>query len=151
FQRSEDYIHGPKLVILSDSLWQRRFGRDTTIVGRQVRLDDQLYTIVGVMPRQFENVLAPSAGLWTLLQYDTSLPADGREWGHHLRIVGRLRPGVGKEQARAELDLISRTPVPEFSRQPGSSMKQGFILNSLQDQVTGGARPALLAILGAVI
>ena len=46
------------------------------------------------MPAGFENVLAPSAEIWTPLQYDASLPRDGREWGHHLRMVGRLRPGV---------------------------------------------------------
>ena len=52
------------------------------------------YTVIGVMPRSLEDVLAPQAELWAPLQYDTSLPADGREWGHHLRMVGRLQEGV---------------------------------------------------------
>ncbi len=52
-----------------------------SIVGMQVRLDDDLYTVAGVMPASFENVLAPAAELWAPLQYDSSLPFDGREWG----------------------------------------------------------------------
>ena len=71
------------------------------IVGRQITLDDNLYTVIGVMPAGFENVLAPSAELWAPLQYDPSLPPNGREWGHHLRMVGRLRPGVGVERGDA--------------------------------------------------
>jgi putative ABC transport system permease protein len=151
FRPDEDQIHGPKVVILGDALWRRRFGGDTSVLGRQVTLDDDSYTVVGVMPRDFDNVLAPSAEIWMPLQYDASLPADGREWGHHLRMVGRLRPGVGTNQARSELGLIAQTPVPEFARQPGSSMSRGMIVNSLKDEVTGGVKPALLAILGAVI
>jgi putative ABC transport system permease protein len=151
FRADDDQLHGPKTVILSDALWRRRFGGDSSVLGRQVTLDDDSYAVVGVMPRDFDNVLAPSAEIWTPLQYDASLPANGREWGHHLRMVGRLRPGVGTNQARSELGLIAQTPVPEFARQPGSSMSRGMIVNSLKDEVTGGVKPALLAILGAVI
>src|SRR5262247_2409595 len=66
-------------------------------------------------------------------------------------MVGRLRSGVGMDQGRRELDQIARTPIQEFPRQPGSLMKQGLIVNSLQDDVTRGVKPALLAVLGAVI
>ena len=67
-------------------------------------LDDDQYVVIGVMPADFENVLATSAELWTPLQYDTSLPSEGREWGHHLRMVARLRAGRPLDQARRELD-----------------------------------------------
>src|SRR5499426_2562740 len=66
-------------------------------------------------------------------------------------MVGRLRSGVGMDQGRRELDQIARTPIQEFPRQPGSLMKQGLIVNSLQDDVTRGVKPALLAVLGAVL
>jgi putative ABC transport system permease protein len=151
FQASEDQFNGPNVVILSNGLWQRRFGGDGTIVGRQITLNDNSYTVIGVMPRMLENVLAPAAELWSPLQYDTSLPPDGREWGHHLRMVGRLRPAVGADQVPRELDTIAQTEVPEFRRMPWASLKRGLIVNALQDDVTRGVKPALLAVLGAVI
>src|SRR2546423_1961906 len=65
FLESEDREHGPDVVILSENLWRRRFANGGAIIGRQVKLDDHAYTIVGIMPAAFENVLAPSAELWT--------------------------------------------------------------------------------------
>jgi putative ABC transport system permease protein len=122
------------------------------IVGRQVTLNDTSFTVIGVMPRAFENVLSPKAEIWSLLQYDSSLPSfEGREWGHHLRIVGRLRPGVGLDQARRELNTIAHTPLPDFPRPPHASLESGLLVNSLQDDVTGSVKPALMAVLGAVV
>ena len=151
FQPSDDHPNGPRVVILGHGLWQRRFGGDRAIVGRQITLDGDTYTVLGVMPGRFENVLAPSAQLWMPLQYDASLPADGREWGHHLRMVGRLRPGVGLERAARELALIARTPVAEFARVPWASLSGGLTVDRLQDDLTRAVRPALLAVLGAVL
>jgi putative ABC transport system permease protein len=152
FDASDDRLNGPRVAILSDAFWQRRFGGDRTIVGRQVTLDDNLYTVIGVMPSAFENVLAPSAELWSPLQYDTRniISVQTREWGPHLRMVGRLRPGVTKEQARRELDTIAHNPVREFPRPPWASLEQGLIMNSLQHDLTADVRPALLAALAAV-
>jgi predicted permease len=151
FDPSDDQINGPKVAILSDGLWRRRFGGDSTIVGHQITLDANLYTVIGVMPSAFEDLLTPSAQLWTPLQYDKTLPPESREWGHHLRMVGRLRQGVGTDQAKRELDTITHTPVMEFSRPPHASLESGLIMNSLQDDMTSGVKPALLAILGAVL
>jgi putative ABC transport system permease protein len=148
---SEDQVHGPNVVILSDGLWRRRFGADLSIIGRQVTLDDNRYTVIGVMPRGFENVLAPSAELWAPLQYDASLPPLGHEWGHHLRMVARLRSGVTTAQAKRELDTIAHAPVREFPRAPWASLSNGLMVSSLQHDVTRAVRPALLAIVGAVV
>jgi putative ABC transport system permease protein len=152
FDSSDDRIGGPKVAILTDNLWRRRFGGDPNIIGRQITLEDTGFTVIGVMPGEFENVLSPSADVWTLLQYDSSLPSfQSREWGHHLRLVGRLRTGVGMSEASQELDTIARAPMREFSRPRWSSLENGLIVNSLQDEVTRGVKPALLAILGAVL
>jgi hypothetical protein len=62
------------------------------------------------MSKGFENVLAPSVQIWTPLQYNTVFGPDSREWGHHLRMIGRLRAGAGLEQARSELNSIARMP-----------------------------------------
>ena len=153
FLPSEDVLKGPKVVILSHGMWQRRFGSDSNIVGRQVRLDDSLYTVIGVMPAGFENILAPSTEAWTPLQYDTGNFAntETREWGHHLRMVGRLRNGVSLDQARADLNQIAHTPIADFPRPNFVSMENGLVVNSLQDDVTRGVKPALLSVLGAVL
>ena len=90
FQAFDDQFKGPNVVVISARLWRRRFAGDRGIVGQQVTLNDSHSTVIGVMPDGFDNVLAPSAEVWSPLQYDVALPTDGREWGHHLRMVGRL-------------------------------------------------------------
>jgi len=153
FQASDCAFHSPRVAILSDRLWQRRFGADRAILGHQITLDGDSYTVIGVMPRAFENVLAPSVELWSPLQYDTAHITDLQtvEWGHHLLMVGRVRAGISGDQARSDLAVIARTPLSEFPRAPWASLKFGFIVDSLQDQVTRGVKPALLAVLGAVM
>ena len=153
FQTSDDQYKGPNVVILSDSVWRRRFGGDSTIVGRQVTLDDNLYTVIGIMPGGFENVLAPSAELWAPLQYNPALPWDGREWGHHLRMIGRLHPGVSRKQATSELDVVVHTLGQMYTKGYDSSggVPSGFLVNSLQSDITRAVKPALLAVLGAVL
>jgi putative ABC transport system permease protein len=151
FQRSEDREGGPKVVILSDRLVRRRFGGDPAIVGRQIRLDDYPYTVVGVMPATFENVVAPSAELWAPLQYATSFTPDSREWGHHLRMIGRIQPGTARSDAVRELDQIAHTRLPDFPRVPWASLQSGLVVRSLQDEITYAVKPALLAVLGAVL
>lgn len=152
FRESDDFAGGPAVAILSHGLWQRRFGGDPAIVGSRVTLDGGPYTVVGVMPRTFENVLAPLAEVWRPLQYDASLPSfQGREWGHHLRMVGRLRPGVGAARAVRELDGIARAAVPEFPRPIWASLERGFSVDPLQADVTRSVRPTLLAIAAAVV
>jgi putative ABC transport system permease protein len=151
FQPDDDRVDGPRVAILSDALWRRRFGSDSAILGRTVTLDDNSYQIIGVMPRGFENVLAPLGELWSPLQYSNSYTPDSREWGHHLRMVARLRSGVTFDQASRELSHIAHTPVPEFQRVPWASLKQGLLVSPLQQDVTRAIRPALLSVLGAVV
>ena len=147
FGTSDDRLNGPNVVILSDALWRRRFGGDRAIVGRQITLDDNSYSVIGVMPSGFENVLAPSADLWAPLQYDMS---QGRAWGHHLRTVGRLRPGMSVDQATRELTALGVAVLREQRPQTYGPDVQ-FVAASLRDETTRGVRSALLAVLGAVL
>ncbi|HEX5235902.1 MAG TPA: ABC transporter permease [Silvibacterium sp.] len=154
FLASEDTFNGPRVVILSDSIWHRVFHGDPAILGRAVRLSDDNYTVVGVMPRDFENVLAPRAEVWTPAQYDPrQLVTDlnGWGWGEHLRMVGRLKAGVSRRQATQELSKIASTPWPQFPRPRWASLRRGLIVDSLQDDIAHTVKPALLAVLGAVI
>ena len=147
FEASDDHVNGPNVIVLSDALWQRRFGGDPTIIGRPITLDGSSYLVVGVMPRDFENVLGPSAELWAPMQYGMS---QGRAWGHHLRTVGRLRPGVSLEQATTELELLGRAVLDEqHPATYGGGVE--FLTTSLQDDVTRDVKPTLLIGFGAVI
>jgi predicted permease len=153
FQAADDILHGPKVVIVSNGVWRRRFGADNTIIGRDIKLDDDPYTVIGIMPAGFDNVLAPSAEFWSPLQYDNGniVSQQTREWGHHLRMVGRLKTGVSMLQARNDLARIAHTPVSEFPRPPWASLDHGFIANSLRSDLASGVKPALVAISGAVL
>lgn len=146
FQPSDDRVNAPNVAVLSDALWRRRFGGDHAIIGRQIALDGDSYLVVGVMPKSFENVLAPSAELWAPLQYDMS---QGRAWGHHLLTVGRLRSGISVAQATPEVNALGRAVLTELRPETYDPNTQ-FVATSLQDEVTRSVKPALLVILGAV-
>lgn len=151
FNASDDQFHGPNVVIVSNQFWKLRLNGDPAIVGRQVILDDDSYTVVGVMPAAFEDILAPAAQFWRPLQYNPGDIANPqtREWGNHLRMVARLESGVTIGQAGSELEMIFRNPVPAFPR-PRWANDLKFSAYSLQDDVTRAVKPALLAVLGAV-
>jgi putative ABC transport system permease protein len=156
FQVSDDVLHGPNVVILSYALWRKRFGSDPAIIGKQIKLGEtsgtgfsssDLYTVIGVAPRSFENVLGPLAELWAPLQIDIS---QGRAWGHWLDMIGRLRPGTTTAQATQELTALG-DQVIQAQHPPTYGKDVKYSLISLQEEVTSGVRSALLAVLGAVM
>ena len=151
FQVDEDRPNSPLVVIVSHELWRRRFSSDPAIIGRTVDLDGASFEVVGVMPAGFSNALAPSTEIWTTLKYNTIFTAEDREWGHHLRLVGRLRAGATLHSAREELNGIARSPVPEFPRVPWARLSNGFITTSLLTDMTRSIRPMLLDIFGGVV
>ena len=151
FRAADDQLNGPLVAILSDALWRRRFDADPAIVGREITLNDQRYTVIGVLPADYENVVAPAAEFWAPLQYDASLPATGREWGHHLLMIGRVRAGVDRAHALDDLNAIARNPVHEFNRPAHAALSKGLLITPLSEAITKAVRPALLAVLGAVL
>ncbi|MGQ0640882.1 MAG: ADOP family duplicated permease [Gemmatimonadaceae bacterium] len=146
FTAAEDQRNGPNVVVLSDGLWRRRFAADSGIIGRVIALDDISVVVVGVMPNDFENVLAPTAEAWAPLQYDMT---QGRAWGHHLRTVGRLRSGIHVERATQELNVIGSQVLAELKPETYHP-KTAFSAIALRSEVTRNVKPALIAILGAV-
>jgi putative ABC transport system permease protein len=134
FLPEEERPGGPPVALLSYGLWQRHFGGDTNILGQTITLNDKAWTVVGVLPASFHfteplNVLVPLALSKSEL--------------HSPHFIGRLKPGVSLEQARAELDLIyQRVHDP---RETGR-----VILTGLHEYVVGHAKLSLLIYLGAV-
>ena len=151
FAADDDRPNAAAVVILSNGLWRRRFGVDPSIVNRAISLNDKQFTVVGVMPAAFENVVLEAAEVWAPLQYDPALPQSGREWGHHLQAVARLHPDVPLKVAASELNELAQRPIAEHPRVPWAALRQGLILRSLQEDIARGVRPALIAVLGAVL
>ena len=150
FTADDDRLQGPRLVIVSDAFWRRRLAADAAAVGRDIRLDDTPYTVIGVMPGGFENAVAPAAQLWSPLQYDPSLPVNGREWGHHLITVARLAAGTTLDAASREADAAGRALLAE--RRPGSYDPATRIsVEPLQASLVRGVQPVLLVVAGAVL
>ncbi len=146
FASLDDQAGSPNVIILSDALWRRRFAADPGVIGRSVRLNDSQYTVIAVMSAGFENVLAPLADVWTPLQYDMS---EGRAWGHHLRTIGRIKPGVGLDAASAEVGAAG-TSILKDLRPATYDEATTLSAASLHDEFTRAIKPALLVILGAV-
>jgi len=128
FLPAEDRYHGPAVAILSYRLWQQKLGGDRGIIGAVITLDGDRYTVIGVMPAGFENVLSSQADVWTLLDYDVQALAtdfESGEWGNHLYMVGRVRPGMSHEAAAQDLETIAANPItqfPHWARPAGASL-----------------------------
>ena len=149
FESTEDVPGAARVAVLSDRLVKRRFGGERSLVGEFISLDGQPHRVVGIMPPGFVDMLAPSTDLWAPLQAQPRAAPNTREWGHHYRIIGRLRAGVDVETARRELESIASQPVADFPRVGWASLGNGLAVRGLQADVTAAARPALIAIVAA--
>ena len=145
FTKEEDVPNGPRVVILSDGLWKRKFAADPKIIGKNLLIDGQQFNIIGVMPHNFEFPMEPSAQLWTTMQVDATNSC-GRGC-ITLRTIARLKPGVNLQQATSDMRLITKRLAQQY---PEEYRDVGIILLPLQEQLTEDIRPALLLLLGAV-
>ncbi|HKQ08087.1 MAG TPA: ABC transporter permease [Blastocatellia bacterium] len=134
-----------RVVVLSYGLWQRRFGADQGVIGRQVSLNGNSRTVIGVMPRGFQFV-SPEVEMWLPLGLD---PANVEPGSRSYDAIGRLRPGVTLTQARVELNGIAAQLAVEYkTRFPkGANATSSLNLIPLQELIVGDVRPALLLLL----
>jgi putative ABC transport system permease protein len=142
FSADED---GPDahVILLGYKLWRDRFGSDPSVVGRDISVNSQRYTVVGVMPEKF---LLPSfARAWVPLGWsDAERAVRGN---HNYMVIARLKPGVQIQQARAELGALSTHLEQQY---PEDDKGWGATLIPLRDELVGDVRTALLVLLGAV-
>jgi putative ABC transport system permease protein len=144
FTAEEDTPDAPRVVIITHRFWNARLGGRPGVVGTTLRLNDAPWTIVGVLPNDFRDPLQ-NAGVYRPLR----LAADGPcgRGCYTLRAIGRLKPGVSVEQARADVAGIMRRLGEQF---PETNKNVGAWLVPLRAQLVGDVKPALLALLGAV-
>ncbi len=136
-----------RVAILSDGLWQRRFGADPQLIGRQIQLNGANYTVVGVMPPRFQ--LTPGTEVWTPLMLDPALAPWHANRSHHIiHVIGRLKPGVSFAQAQAAMDVIARQLEQQY---PKSNAGWGVRLRTFYDWlVPEQIRQSVLALFVAV-
>src|SRR5215475_11552190 len=137
---------GDRVVVLSHTLWQRRFGGDPAIINQTISLDNRNVTVVGVMPPQFQ--YPPGVEIWLPFRFPASPQSAfrSREF-HFLRPVARLKPGVSRAQAQAEVETIARRLQTLY---PKTNANQRLFLWPLQERLVGNIRLTLLTLLGAV-
>lgn len=132
-------------VLLSHSLWTRRYGADPGLVGREIRIDGRPHTVVGVMPpdyRQPERSLSwQTPELWRPLLLEAQR---GNYGSRYLRAVARLREGVPVEQARGEMDAMAARMAEAF---PAGNAGRSILVRTLDDYLMSDARPTLLMLL----
>ena len=143
FSDEEDSPHGDPVVILTDSIWRRRFGGDPQILGKSVAINSRDFTVVGIMPPGFRY-----DGHIDLLVPMRTNPASRQE-GHNYTVLGRIKPGVSREQASADMSIVFdkfKEAFPQMLWQ----QEQGIRVEPYLESLTSDARPLLLIILGAV-
>src|SRR5438046_3064715 len=145
-RQEEDTPGGKYVVVLSDRFWRTEFGGHPDVIGRTVKLSDEAYTIVGVMPA------TASVASWTGMASDVWIPLaltdeQRASRGNHNRYgVARLKKGIELTQAQAEMDAISARLAPLSKFDDG----WGAVVIPIQEEIVGNSRTMLLLLLGAV-
>jgi predicted permease len=143
FIADEDQPGKDKVVVLTYHLWQRRFGGETNVIARTIRLNEETYTIIGVLPPKF----LPWEDREFVIPYAFEPAWANKRDGHWLLVLGRVKPNVTIEQGRTELNAISersRALYPEWKKDWGATVVP------MREQITGAIKPTLLVLLGAV-
>ena len=145
----EDEQQRANRVVISEGYWEARFGRDPAIVGQDIKMDGELYTIVGVMPKAFE--ILGRTSMWAMRPFPPTMPPRARA-AYQLQVVGRMKPGVAVEAAQADLGAVAAglaAEFPEFNR--GRSVR----LEPLHDTMIGSdlktTSMMFLAVVGFVL
>jgi len=150
FIREEDQPGSEQLpVILSYEFWQSHFGGDPNVLGRGLTLDNQKYSVVGVMPAGFQFPVQPDrVELWTTIVRDLQGKNSmaGQRGVSYLQVIARLTPGIEIPQAQSDVLLIQE----QLNRQYPENRPRGVVIRSESEQIAGVMRPVLMILLGAV-
>jgi putative ABC transport system permease protein len=140
-ERGKDLV-----VVISESLWQRKFNSDPNIIGRSLNLNDKSFTVVGVIARGVQApLLSDEIELWAPVSHGLGFT---NRYGHYLSVIARLKPGATLQQAQADMKNIGDQLEEQY---PESNKDLGVRVVSLNEQVVGNFRLSLLVMLGAVL
>lgn len=156
FQPGEEQLGGNRLVIVSHGFWQRNFGGQPSALGKTLTLNDNPYTVIGVMPQSFRfpypgRRFNESADLWVPTYFT---PQELNDRGNYsLQVIARLKPDVTLQQANADMKLIAGQlgeRYPNYKGPKGADAGWTITVVPLTEEVIGNTRPLLLVLLGAV-
>jgi predicted permease len=152
---SEDFARGFAMAaIISDGLWRRSYGADPNILGRSLRLDNDLYTIVGVLPSAFRHpgkTVARDVEVWGTAGYSADpFPAPARNIRLLPEAIARLKPGISSRQAQARLDIMTGELRQEFPSDYPPLARLSIAIEPLQQSLVGDVRPMILVLMGTV-
>lgn len=145
FLAEDDVPDGPRVVLLSDGFWRRAFAADPAVLQRTIRLNDEPYTVVGVMPPSFRPPPFLGTDVWTPLQFDRS--NGGGRGSIFLRAVGRLDDGASLELVRTQAADLGARLAQEY---PEANVDTSFNVYPLHFDLVQQASTALWVLLGAV-
>ncbi|MGA2539333.1 MAG: ABC transporter permease [Terracidiphilus sp.] len=146
FTAADDTAGAPAVALLGHSLWQRKFSSSPAVIGQTINLDHRSYSIVGVMPAKFEILEQTADVLVPLEPWARTLP-DDRNWHPGILPIARLKPGVTVEQARSEIAVIAKRLTEQY---PDTDAHVSSLVDPVQEQMVGNARPALMVLISAV-
>ncbi len=148
FTAAEDKPGAAAVTLISEGLWERRFGRDPRIVGQNLVLSGQPVTVIGVMPKTFHGSWKRADLFMPLLRLEDTIGGPGNRGNHPgIYVTGRLKPGVTIEQARADVVAIAKRLADQY---PDTNAKQSMVVDRFLDAYVGELRPSLMLLLGAV-
>jgi len=136
------------VAVLTWGFWQRKFGGDPDVLGKEVVLDNESYQIVGVMPRTFQDYFSSRTDLYTPLYFSPQAYADSRRTNEFLPFLGRLAPGVSLEQAQTKMHALAVELRTHYTKNYPSDWD--LKVTSLSDDASRTVRSGLLILLGAV-
>jgi putative ABC transport system permease protein len=134
---------GGKLVVLSYRLWQRRFGGDSGVVGKTVLINDERYSVIGIMPRGFQYPDRDTE-LWMPLSLSPEVWT--RRNSHFLKVVGRMKAGSSLRQVQSDMQSVAQGLAREY---PKTNGRVGIVVVPLKDEILGDRRTAYLLLLSA--
>ena len=136
------------VVVLSHGFWERTLGGRSGLVGTTIELDTQPFTVVGIMPVGFEFPTSEDVELWAPLAFNPNDAHGSSRRSRSLLVVGRMKSGIGAQQAQQELNVIASRIASEY---PQSNEGWGVRLVAAHEQLVAAARPALVVLMGAVV
>ena len=142
------------VVVISDALWRRSYGADPGVLGRSLRLDNDLYTIVGVLSPGFRNPgpTIPAVEVWITCGYSADpFPPPARSLRILPGAIGRLKPGLTVAQAQARLDAMAANLRRDFANDYPPQAKWTVEVVPLQQSLVGKVRPMLVVLMAAVV